>query len=247
MQISYKKYIPSSTAVFTRRILSILLLHLLFTISSCKKENDFVPAASLNVINASPGISSAQVQTPYATGYFNQLIEIGYGSNFVFNIPTGKVGIGISTSVDTTKPAYTTQLTTNGGDIYSYFIAGSAGEDIISNKDVIPVIADSSFGLRFINCSYNSDPVNVTLSTSSGSNEFSAIAYKSLTGFKNYSARAADPSTYTFEVWDGNGNQLATLDVATPNYVKKNITLVFQGIIGASGSTSPGLFIVNNF
>jgi len=250
MILQYKAYRLLESCFFLIKKIRWFALNILFfsfSISSCKKSNDLVVAASLDVVNASPGVSNAKVRTPIATGYFSVLKGVNYGSNSVFNIPTGSVPISMTNADDTTKPFYFTTINCNAGQIYSYFISGASGEDIISNKDVIPIRTDSSFGLRFINLSYNSSSLNVTLSVSPTSNEFTGITYKTITDFKNYPAKFTDPSTYTFQALDDSGNLISTLDVTTANYVQKNITLVLMGMLGGSGTTAPGLFLVNNF
>jgi len=223
------------------------MLFFLFLISGCKKSTDLKLAGSLNVINASPGITSAKVRTPYAQGYYNVLLGVNYGNNRVFNVPTGEVPVSLMLSSDTTKPFYTTSFNCSAGEIFSYFISGAAGEDIITNKDEIPLRSDSTFGLRFINLSYNSTPVNVTLDVTPNTNEFTSIAYKSLTDFKGYPAKASDPATYNFQVWDNNSNLLASWSITSASFVQRNCTLVFKGVVGGSGLTAPGLFTVKNF
>jgi len=232
-----------------------IFIHIIFAaaaaslgLNGCKKSDDHVLTSSLNVINATPGINTVLVRTPNVTGYFSQMAGVGYGASAVFNIPTGAVPISMIDQGDTIKPFYGTTVMSSAGNIYSYFIAGSAGGDVVTSKDQIPIRTDSTFGVRFINLSYNSTTVNVVLSSSPNTNEFSNISYKTLTDFKGYAATYLDPPTYTFEVTDPDGNILASTDVNRSNIlVQKNITLVFSGEIGGSGSTAPILFINNNY
>lgn len=218
-------------------------------IISCKKSNDLIPAASLNVVNASPGIANAKVRTPNVPAlYYNQMKGVDYANSQVFILPVGSPQITINSSTDTlSKPLYSSALGANAGDIYSLFIGGAAGGDIVINKDAIPYRPDSSIGVRFINMSYNSTPVNVMLSTSSTANEFSNVAYKSVTDFKTYSATSVNPASYTFQARDGNGNLLASVDVSRTTYIWHNVTLVLSGQMGGTGTDAPKLFIVKNY
>ena len=218
---------------------------------SCKKDKgEVMPVSSLNVINASPGITNAKVRTPNVAGYYKQLTGVAFGRNAVFTVPAGSCSVTIANVADTTKPFYATAFNSNAGDIYSLFIGGSGGNDIVLNKDMISYQADSTFGVRFVNMSYNSTPVNVNLSTTSTTNEFSNVAYKSITDFKVYNAHSTAPGSYVFQVRDASGNLLVSspaISRTNAMLLNHNITLVLKGAVGGSGTTALGVFIVNNY
>lgn len=229
-------------------------------IASCKKDD--VPHEaniSVNVINASPGISNAKVKTTNANGYYSQLSGVNYGNFAVFTMAQSSPTISISSSTDTTHVLYSNSIPTSAdktgsSTVYSLFIAGAAGEDMLLNPDNIPYHPDSSLGVRVINLSKNSNPVNVTLSTSTTANEFSGISYKTITDFKNYAAATASPNSYTFQFRDATTNAVlgsfamnninnGTGGNTSPNaYRFRNFTLVLMGVPG-----SQSVFVVNNY
>jgi len=221
--------------------------------ASCKKD-DVPPVAniSINVVNASPGISNAKIKTTNANGYYNQLSGVNYGSFAVFTMPQRSPNVSISSSTDTAQVLYSSNIPaiedkSGGSTVYSLFIAGAVGEDILLSPDNIPFHADSTLGVRFINLSKNSSPVSINIQGQANGSEESSLAYKSLSEFKSYSATSA-VSDYSFEFRDAaSGSLITTYTVsgvnALPNYALfKNLTIVFYGPLGSQST-----FGVNNF
>ncbi|MBN8837172.1 MAG: DUF4397 domain-containing protein [Sphingobacteriia bacterium] len=125
--------------------------------------------------------------------------------------------------------------------------------DTILRKETLPphAVGDSTFGVRFINLSYNSNPVNITLSTSTTTNEFAGIAYKANSNFKNYVCQKATTG-YTFQVRDaGTGALIASYSFTTSGTTImpyfNNVTLALVGQIGATGTNAPKVIRVNNY
>jgi len=228
-------------------VLCFLPTVLLFVMSSCKKDY-YVPAASMQVVNASIGINKAFVTTPY-TGYFSQLSGVNYGSSSIFTLPAGSDAVSVFNSTDTTAKAslYSNSLAVGGGEIYSVFLAGQSANDVVVNKDNIPYHADSSLGIRFVNLSTTSSPVNVILQQGL-TTEFTGVAYKSVTDFKSYGAKASDPASYRFMITDQGGTTLASSSSISKNTVRfKNVTLALIGSKDSSGAKALKVITINNY
>jgi len=171
-----------------RRIQYFLILSTVIAASSCKKSNfGSSGIASINIINASTDLPSVIVNFSDTTlpFYLNQA-PISSGSNLEFGVPSGPNPLIVVSSSDTVKPVYRGTLNLEAGGIYSLYLAGQGGvADTILTKDVIPVYADSSVGVRFINLSPDSKPISVNLAGNDPTKaEFSNLAYKQEMGFK---------------------------------------------------------------
>lgn len=227
-------------------ILTLLLLVPLFF--SCKKDNVLTDLASVNVINATVNVTSARVNYQGLSVFYSALNDkVNFGANKVYTIPANTLRLmDIVSATDSTISLYHRKIKLGPGNIYSLYLAGqSTAVDTVLLKDNIPYRADSTAGVRFINLSYNSTPVNVTLSTTSTVNEFSSVAYKSITDFKTYPALKANTS-YVFQVRDGSTNALlVSYTLTTPRFA--NCTLVLKGMVGGTGTTALGVMRVNNY
>ncbi|MBN8837180.1 MAG: DUF4397 domain-containing protein [Sphingobacteriia bacterium] len=231
---------------------AVLLAVLIIIFGSCSKDSPIPQLVSLNVVNASINVAAAQVNyfgapLTFAT-YTGNLVN--YGANLVYSVNAGSTNISINAQADSTKSIYSGNLTANAGDVYTLYLSGqSTAVDTVLRKESIPYhpFSDSSFGVRFINLSYNSNPVNVTLSATATVNEFSGIGYKTITAFKNYTALLSTAG-YTFQVRDAGNNIIATYaftSTTMPRFF--NCTLALIGQIGATGSNAPKVIRVNNY
>jgi len=222
-------------------------LLLLMGVAACKKSGVAItPLASLNVVNASVNLGTVKANFTGA-GQYASATSIGYGANNSYSVRAGiTIPFTIVAVADTTQPVFNAMLNLNGGGIYSLYLAGQSGSvDTLLVAETIPLHTDSSCGVRFINLSYNSNPVTVTLSTTPTTAEFSNISYKQSSAFKTYPAGAANGS-YIFQVRDGaTGNILSTYTLIPPRFL--NCTLVLKGMIGGTGANAPGLQRVNNY
>jgi hypothetical protein len=225
---------------FFKSLLSVGVSLLLF--ASCEKTVvNTTPLASLNLVNAVVNSGSVEVNFTYATGkipgepYANISTTVGFGSNNAYSILAGTiVPINVVLASDTLTQLYAGNLNVANGATYSLYLAGQLGAvDTILIRDAnIPYYADSSCGIRFINLSQGSLPINITLAGTPGVNEFSSLGYKQISGFKQYAANAQN-SGYTFNVFDAASDSLlASYTLTTPTF--RNITLALIGI-NASG------------
>jgi hypothetical protein len=217
------------------------LCAMIFIISCKKYEIETYPLTSLTMVNAvvgGVGMKFGSQATSIANNSFTQISLIA-GSNDLYVWPVS----------DSLKPYFSyPKFVTQGGEGYTLFVCGQVGstEGVIVKKD-IPYRTDSSAGLRFINLSPNSTPLNITLSTSPTINEISSLAYKQYTEFKSYPGFSN--SAYTFQIRDASTASptapLATFSLPASTVPRfSNITLVIRGLVG----TTPALGVtrVNN-
>lgn len=236
------------------KITTTILLFVI-TIASCKKDSTpaTTPLGSLNIVHAVVNLGTIQpnFSDPGTKGtsnytYYNQIpTKIGFGFNATYTIFANKsVPLNIVAKADTTTVVYSTSLNFTNGSYYSLFLAGQAGAiDEVLVQDSYSNYTDSSCGVRFVNLSPDSKPVNVVMPATPGTNEFASVAYKQATAFNKYSALTPNTS-YSFEVHDATSDSLlASYTLATPYF--HNVTLVLTGLENGN----PGLVVnrVNNF
>jgi hypothetical protein len=204
----------------------LIVLFIMALISSCKKSTiDLTPLASLNVTNAVVGGKNVKLGSNVRDSAVNQSYKqfgILAGNTTVYLWPTG----------DSLHPYFNKAVAFNNGDVYSIFLAGNAATtvDPIMVKENIPFRTDSTAGIRFINLSPNSNPLNITLSTSTTVNEVAGLAYKQYTDYKSYPGLYN--SAYTFQVRDpANPTVVLTTFALTASTVPRfaNITVVIKG------------------
>jgi hypothetical protein len=216
-------------------LLSIGVSLMLF--GSCQKTVvNTTPLASLNLVNAVVNSGSVEVNFTNSTGkipgepYANISTTVGFGSGNAYSIlASTTVPINVVLSTDTLSLLYSGEVNAKNGGTYSLYLAGQVGQvDSVFMQDTgIPYYTDSSCGVRFINLSQGSLPVNVTLAPTPGVNEFSSLGYKQITGFKQYAANSQN-SAYTFNVIDvASDSLLASYTLTTP--VFRNVTLALTG------------------
>jgi len=228
-------------------LLSILLATTCF--SSCIKDTvSLSPIASLNVVNASVNLGAVKINFTDLKGLYSSITTtVAYGGNTPYGVLADVAApLTIVPTADTTKIAFTGQFTFNNGGLYSLYLAGqSTAVDTILVKETIPSYTDSLCGVRFINLSYNSNPVKVVLSTSSTVTEFPSLAYKQVSTFKSYPAKAANTS-YIFQVKDvAKDSLVATYTLTPPKFF--NCTLALKGMWGGTGANALGIMRVNNY
>ncbi len=215
--------------------ITLIVLISLIVISSCKKEEiKTTPLTSLTVGNFKINGKSAKLGSNATTiGNLNTngtQMALVAGENNLYFWPTG----------DSLNPYYVSPVKFNTLDreVYSVFLCGDTltqrGEAVIIKED-IPYRTDSTAGIRFINLSPNSTPLNITLSTSTTVNEVSNLAYKSYTEYKSYPGLYN--SAYTFQVRAANNpNTVLTTFALTASTVPRfaNITVVIRGMVGGT-------------
>lgn len=209
-----------------------LLLSGSLVLSSCKKDKiETIPLTSITVGNFVAGGASIKIGSIVTTVANNNTngtqMALRAGENDLYVWPVG----------DSLHPYFTyPKFATLEGEVYSLFLCGVPGttEGIVI-KENIPYRTDSTAGIRFINLSPNSTPLNITKSTSTTLNEVSNLAYKQYTDYISYPALST--STYTFQVRAAaNPNTVLTtfaLSTATiPRFT--NITVVIRGVVGGT-------------
>lgn len=220
----------------------ILAFFSILMLVSCKKEEiKTSPLTSLMIGNYVAGGTSVKLGSNATTIANNNAngtaMALIAGSNDLYVWPVG----------DSLHPYYTqSKFASSDGEVYSLFLGGiPTAVDAILIKETIPHRTDSTAGIRFINLSPNSTPLNITLSTTPTVNEVSNLAYKSYTEFKTYAGLYN--SAYTFQVRAANNpNTVLTTFALTAAQVPRfaNITVVIRGMVGASPAI--GTTRVNN-
>ncbi|HEY4147273.1 MAG TPA: hypothetical protein VGM41_00020 [Chitinophagaceae bacterium] len=226
----------------------LLVVALFVGLAGCKKDSvTLSPLASLNIVNASVNLGTVKVNFTGLKGLYSSIsTTVAYGANTAYGANAGVTVPVTIVPADTTQTAFSGNFSFVTGGIYSFYLAGqSTAVDTILVKENIPSYTDSSCGVRFINLSYNSSPVVVTLASSITTNEFSSTPYKQMSGFKKYPALVAN-GTYAFTVRDASTNALiASYTLTTPRFF--NCTLALKGMIGGTGTSAIGVMRVNNY
>lgn len=252
------------------RKLKLLYIFMFFLFYACKKEDVVDETAGLNIVNAVVGSNPIVVNFSsdyFLTNYYRNAVQIGFGSwskSYQFSGYAVSQPLMLYQLPDTSVksvPIYNLMLKLSPGSINSLFLTGTiTNPDTLLTMDRPPFHSstDSSVGIRFINLSPGSAPVNITLSTSTSINEFVGIGYKGVTEFKNYPTLISSPvSSYTFQFRDANTNSIITSQTIsginnpganslTNDYRFKNITILLIGQSGGTGSAAQRTLIVSN-
>jgi hypothetical protein len=212
-----------------------IILIIVISFSSCKKLTIETPEkAAFSIGNFVIGGQSVKTGSLPLSSINNS------GEPPIYGLHVGEHNLYVWPLGDSLHPYYTQpKFECKANEVYTLFLHGpvAAPEGFIV-KESIPYRTDSTAGIRFINLSPNSTPLNITLSTSTTVNEVSNLAYKDKTEFKSYPALYN--STYTFQVRAANNpNTVLTSFALAANAVPRfaNITLVIRGMVG----TTPAL------
>jgi len=216
---------------------------------SCQKDGaGSAPLGSIKIVNTITGGETAR---------FGSLTTTVSSNNHVnYSLSLGNPAIYVWPASDSLKPYYNSGkgVTVAAGDYYSLFLSGTPSQNEgILVRESYQNYTDSVAGIRFINLSPNSSPVNVTLSTSTSVNQFSNVGYKEYTSFKSFAAASIN-TNYTFQVRSASNPTLVLASVTMSGtsvnaYVPrfKNVTLVFKGLIGGTGINAPSIVRVNYY
>ncbi|MEO8172416.1 MAG: hypothetical protein ABI581_05010 [Sediminibacterium sp.] len=221
-------------------------------VTACKKDTvATTPLASLNLVNATvnaPAVKANFTSVPGNISYYNLITATtSYGANTAYGVlATNSVALAVALSTDSTKLIYNGSLNFGNGELYTLYLAGQAtAPDTILRKENIPAYQDSSCGVRFINLSYNSTPIKVTLSTTPTVSEMSSLAYKAQSEFIKYDATVAN-NTRIFQVRDASTNAiLASYTLTVPRFFA--CTLAWIGQTGTTGTNAPKVQRINNY
>ena len=225
-----------------------LALLLLLT-ASCHRSGGIDAPVSVNVVDALPtGNTIIPVFGATAIPYYTAL-TVPSNSAVQYAPSGGPNPLYVVRNKDTTQRIFSGTLNLSPGAIYSFFLSGDTTRpDTLLVQDNIPVYTDSSAGVRFVNLSPGSQPVEVNLKGStSGQSEFSNLGYKQIGAFKKYAAVSSVPGRqYIFEVRSQEGDSLL-LTYTWAYTLHKNNTLVLSGST-VSGTGQPlHIFQVNNY
>jgi hypothetical protein len=213
---------------------ALVIYLIIITTPSCKKDNiTSIPLASLTVTNAivnGKSIRIGNIVTSVANNGFSQL-TLKEGEQDLYVWPVG----------DSTNPYFTRpKFYVEDRAVYSLFLTGQLSTITgIVVQDNIPFHTDSTCGIRFINLSPNSPPLNITLSTTPTIKEVSGLTYLQYTDFKLYPAKAANVS-YGIQIRKASDNVILLTYSLTPMPRFTNVTLVIKGLV----NTSPALSII---
>ena len=228
--------------------LKILLL-LCITLYSCKKENIPTGGASLNIILATEDIPSLYTYfTSNPSSFFNQQSPLYSLTGMEYPLPSGNSTLSLVSSADTTHSLFQTSLNLANGGIYSFYFFGNAPKfDTLLLKDTIPIIKDSSAGVRFIDlASGNSSFKIVQEVTDPIIPDTINLANRQISPFKNYPVTPDLPGFYNFDIYDrSSGSFITTITWYYTLY--KNNTIVIFGSQDPSSPTPVSSFQVNNY
>jgi len=191
------------------------------TMLSCAKNGGIKPSgtASLSLINALP--ASTPYLLPNFSGtdpltWYSKALKLTYATidkNALAMAYGGEQKLAIYRYPDTlakSTPLYNLVLNLQRGSSYTLFLTGTlAAPDTMFTTDVIPFhpATDSVMGVRFVNLSAGSGPVNISITGATTGPAVSNLAYKSMTGFIMFPATST-VSNYNFEVRDAATNLL---------------------------------------
>ncbi|WP_276089828.1 DUF4397 domain-containing protein [Pedobacter sp. JY14-1] len=214
----------------------LYLLISIAVITACKKDSiETKPLASLTVTNAIIGGSTAKIGSNTAT--------IGNNNSGKFTFVAGSSQLYIFPQTDSLKPYYNNAISMGNGEMYSLFLAGTLPNvEAVIIKDNIPKQTAFTAGIRFVNLSPNSEPLNVSFTNTPTINEVENLAYKQYTEFKTYIPGTA--TSYSFQIRKSSDNSVLATYTLTPIPRSANVTLVIRGLM--NGSPGIGIFKVNN-
>ncbi|SDJ03287.1 hypothetical protein SAMN04487898_101127 [Pedobacter sp. ok626] len=250
--------------------INTLLLSMLLSIAflSCKKEEPLPATSSLTIANAVAGSKPLVVNLNEGANpsyyLYRTASALKYG---VLEGDVGKLNVENPTqrlrlfqlpdTTATSQPLFDLKLQIVKGSINSLLLTGTANHpDYLLDTTIPPYHnqADSTFGLRFTNLSYQSKPVNVYMISNGERKEVEGLIYKGITGYKNYAAMDKT-GTYTFEFRDQETQRILAVYTlegaakATENLWRyRNFTLA---LIGIPDTVDPEqkqkTFMINNY
>lgn len=243
----------------------VLIILLSFAFVSCKKTEQTPVITHLTLFNAMPGeerlLPSFRGTMPLNNYYHASLFYYGVfdiGSKYAIIKEDQPLAIyNYPDTLSPSKPLLNLNLKLTKGSINSlYFLGSVAHPDYLLDTYLPPFhqAADSTFGVRFMNLSYGSKPVNIYLVSGGERKEVEGLAYKGITDFKNYSA-ALKTADYTFEIRDQESQQLltsyTTTGIGKPSenaWRFRNFTIALIGLPGESTEKlKQKPFLFNNY
>lgn len=232
---------------------------------SCKKEAALPVVTSLTLVNAVVG--SEPLVTNFTENghlpFYYGALQVQYGTyNEAFRVPIEKEQQSLRLfqypdTLSSSKPLFDLKFQLEKGSINTLFLTGTVAHPeylISTGKPPFHQVADSTFGVRFINLSYQSRPVDVYLIRGTGEKVVTGLAYKSVTDYQPFKAIAIS-GNYTFEFRDPQTQNVLASYVF--NEVGKdsgnlwrfrNFTLAFIGSPGVTqGDQKQNAFVILNY
>lgn len=269
---SYRLF-SNSRVVFNLKIMKkielsfFLLMFLLLT--NCKKSGHILESASVNVVNASIGVSTIKVnyngEPVVWKSYTGAIGLINYGTNQILPIfkPSKTYPLHIVSATDTTIKVFEKAIDFASHKRFTLFTCGQVNNYdgvLVQENNLSYNSVDSVISIRFINLSPNSPRIKIKLSINSG-NEIEELGYKEITSFKSYKVAKIIPNgSLTFEVRDALSNALLSSytipvsPVAPYSNVSaslsrfKSLTLAIKGLAGiTTGVNSYSIFPVTHY
>jgi hypothetical protein len=234
---------------------SYAVIILLATLLSCQKSSDDpIISSSLTIVNALPG-SAALVpnfNSDKTLIYYRTAQTIAANSATIFSGYIGEVPLALSQLTDTTHTVFKQRINIEPGAIKSLFVVGTLeNPDFVFLKDELLVLKDSLISIRFANLSFGSNPISINLQGSQATPIVSNIAYKGVTTFFTFPAKAKDPVSgrYVFEIRDLTAAKLIATYTLTPLNTRlfRNLTLALRGQQGGTGTKAQGALLINNY
>lgn len=228
-------------------ILSISLL--CFAFVSCKKTEQVPVISHLSLFNAMPGdtklLTSFRGTEPLDRYYdgllFYYAVFSGLNKYAITKEEQPLAMYRYPDTLPTSKPLYDLNLKLKQGSINRLYFMGTVEHpDYLLSTFVPPAynVADSTFGIKFLNLSYQSKPINVYLVSNGERKEVEGLAYKGETEYKRYAA-ALKTGEYTFEFRDQETQKLlASYTTNGVGFAKdnlwrfRNFTLALIGLPG---------------
>lgn len=250
--------------------INALLVVLLFAVSlmSCSKEEASPVTSSLIIANAVVGAETLMINLndDVNPGYFYYAgagrFKYGIFDEYVNKLSVSKPEqrirfFKLPDTLATSAALFDLKPQFGIGSINTLFLSGTAANpDHIFVTSVPPYHnqPDSTFGIRFINLSYQSKPVSVYVISNGSQKEVDGLTYKGITEYKKYEALAKTGS-YRFEFRDQGTQQvlaaytLSGASASTENLWRyRNFTLALIGLPGASDvAQQQKTFMISNY
>jgi len=192
---------------------------------SCKKEKlEKKTISSLTLVNACSDVPVLFAQIDENPGAY----QIGWYDFKIATIPEGNHRVMIYPESDNEKLAFQGNIDVHSGELFSLFVFGTQLhlENLLLKERPFKIYEENKCGVRVINLSPGSEPVNINLVEAGNHIQFPELAYKQISDFKVY--EASQDQVFTFEVRRASDNSLVT-SIGTTLPLHQNVTFIING------------------